>query len=99
MRDYASYNHSEQRSGLFYETELLDERTRYNDFVITRLRTMWGLSLEALRREFGSARVSYFLKQAAPFISINKLKKQGENVKVLPENFFISDLILRELID
>jgi oxygen-independent coproporphyrinogen-3 oxidase len=85
--------------GFFYETELLDERAMYNDFVITRLRTMWGISLDELRREFGKERESYFLEKSERLESINKLKKQGGNVKVLPEEIFISDAIIRELID
>ena len=81
-----------------YETEHLDERARYNDFVVTRMRTMWGVSLDELRRTFGKARESYFLEKAERYISIKKLKKQGGYVKVLPDFFFISDAIIRELI-
>jgi len=87
------------RTRSFFETELLDERTRYNDFIITRLRTMWGISLKMLRREFGKERECYFLDKAEHFFSIKKLKKQGDNVKVLPGENFISDAIIRELID
>ena len=82
----------------FYETEQLDDHARYNDFVITRMRTMWGVSLDELRREFGKTLESYFLQKAECYISIKKLKKQGDYVKVLPEYFFISDAIIRELI-
>ena len=85
-------------SGTFYETEVLDERTRYNDFILTRLRTMWGVSLDELRREFGKERENAFLIQSEPFISIKKLKREGDNVKVLPEGIFVSDAIIRELI-
>ena len=80
------------------ETEQLDERARYNDFVITRLRTMWGVSLIELRKKFGKARENYFLEKAKYLISLNKLKKVGENVKVSHKDFFISDSIIRELI-
>ena len=84
--------------GALYETEKSDERSRYNDFVITRMRTMWGVSLDELQREFGKERKGYFLDKSARFISLKKLKKQGGNVKVSPEYFFISDAIIRELI-
>jgi len=80
------------------ESELLDERTRYNDFVMTRLRTMWGVSLEELREEFGKAWENYFLEKSQYNISINKLKKIDGNVKVSHKDFFVSDAIIRELI-
>ena len=86
-------------TGIFYETERLSERDKYNDFIITRLRTMWGISSDELRREFGKLRESDFLKKCEHWISIKKLKKQDGNVKLLPEDFFISDAIMRELID
>jgi len=81
-----------------YETELLDVRARYNDYIITRLRTMWGVSLNELRREFGKDLESYFLKKSEDLKYRKKLKMQGDNVKVSLEGLFISDAIMRELI-
>jgi oxygen-independent coproporphyrinogen-3 oxidase len=86
------------RSGELYETEVLDERARYNDFIITRLRTMWGVSLDELRREFGKERERYFLEKSEAFMCYNMLKKQGDFVKVTSEGIFVSDAIMRELI-
>jgi oxygen-independent coproporphyrinogen-3 oxidase len=80
------------------ETEYLDERTRYNDFVITRLRTMWGISMEELRNAFGEERLRWFLKKSAPFFRSEKLKVEGGCVKVSCAGYFITDLIIRELI-
>jgi hypothetical protein len=59
---------------------------------------MWGISLDELRRTFGKERERYFLEKIEPLVFLKKLKKQGENVKVLPEYFFISDAIMRVLI-
>lgn len=87
-----------ERDGVFYETERLDERTKYNDFLITHLRTMWGISLEDLRREFGEVRERYFLEKSEPFLRLNMLKKEGDFVKVMAEGIFVSDAIIRELI-
>ncbi len=88
----------DDRSEELYETEILDERARYNDFIITRMRTMWGVSLGELRREFGEERERYFLEKSERFICFNMLKKQGEFVKVTSEGIFVSDAIMRELI-
>ena len=82
----------------FYETEQLDEVAKYNDFIITRLRTMWGVSLSELRQKFGEERERYFFEKSEPYISLNKLKKQGGIVKVSPDNILVSDAIMRELI-
>ena len=34
-----------------HETEQLDTQTRYNEYIITGLRTMWGISTEELKKE------------------------------------------------
>jgi oxygen-independent coproporphyrinogen-3 oxidase len=81
-----------------HETEHLDERTRYNDFVITRMRTIRGVSLDELKKEFGEERERYFLKKSEPFLCSKKLKVEGEYVKVTHKGFFVSDLIMCELI-
>jgi oxygen-independent coproporphyrinogen-3 oxidase len=84
--------------GCFYETEWLDERTRYNDFIITRLRTMWGVSLKDLRDEFGEERERYFLEQSEPYFGLDMLNVDGGYVKVSCRGIFVSDAIMCDLI-
>ena len=50
------------------EMEELDLYTRYNDFVITTIRTAWGMPLERLKTEFGDELYDYCLKMAKPHI-------------------------------
>ena len=85
-------------SSELYDTEMLDEIAKYNDFIITRLRTMWGVSLSELKKEFGEERERYFFEKSEPYLSLNKLKKQGGNVKVSPGSILISDAIIRDII-
>ena len=80
------------------ETELLDEVAKYNDFIIIRLRTTWGVSLNELKRQFGDKRERYFLEKSEPFLRLNMLKRQGDIVKVSVGSIFISDAIIRDLI-
>jgi oxygen-independent coproporphyrinogen-3 oxidase len=87
-----------EKSEIPHETEYPDERTKYNDFVITRLRTMWGISLDELRKEFGKKMECCFLKKSEPFLRSKKLKVEGGYVKISPDSLFISDTIMRELI-
>lgn len=82
----------------FGETEELDARTRYNDYIITRMRTIWGISLTELKQVFGEERAHYFSAQAERFFCLGLLKKEGDCVKVSPDGFFVSDAIMRELV-
>ena len=85
-------------SGPFFEKETLDERTMYNDFIITRLRTASGVSLSELRRELGEEWAQYFLTQSEPFLCLKKLNKYEDNVKVSYDSIFVCDAIIRDLI-
>jgi oxygen-independent coproporphyrinogen-3 oxidase len=88
-----------EKSEIPLETEYLDEQTKYNDYVITRLRTMWGIALDELRKEFGEERMHRFLKKSEPFFRSKKLKLEDGYVKVSRDGFFVSDMIMRDLID
>ena len=36
-----------------FEIEMLDDRTRLNEYLMTRLRTSWGIDLDYIRNTFG----------------------------------------------
>jgi oxygen-independent coproporphyrinogen-3 oxidase len=80
------------------ETELLDERMKYNEFIITRLRTRWGIALNELETQFGTAKKQQFLQQCEKHIHHNHLTIKENNIKLTASGIFISDLILRDLI-
>jgi len=51
-----------------FETELLTMPQKYNEYVMTSLRTIWGTSLEHIRIIFGENLASYFKNQALPYL-------------------------------
>lgn len=80
------------------EVEELDSYTRYNDFVITSLRTMWGLSLSKLKTVYGSELYDYCLRMAAPYIEQNKLELAEDKLRFTQAGIFLSDGIMSELL-
>lgn len=80
------------------ELETLDKNTRYNDFVITSLRTMWGLSLTRLKEEFGETYYKYCLLNSQPHINANKLKIKNNTLLLTKEGIFISDGVMSDLL-
>ena len=80
------------------EIEKLSTNTRYNDFVITSLRTMWGLSLNRLEEEFGTELKQYCLDNAQNYIDTGKLKMRDETLFLSKEGIFISDGIMSDLL-
>lgn len=81
-----------------YETEDLDTVTRYNEFIITSLRTRWGISLKKLKEEFGSELWQYCLDMAALSLKNGKLIEKDDTIRLTREGIFISDSIMSDLL-
>lgn len=80
------------------EKEILDTRTRYNDYIITRLRTHWGISYNEIDNLFGEDYALYCRRQASSFIMQGLLHETGQNLRFSPSGIFLSDTVMRELI-
>ncbi len=81
-----------------FDIEELDATTRYNDFVITSLRTMWGLSLNRLEEEFGTELKQYCLENAQTYLDSGKLEIRDNTLFLSKEGIFISDGIMSDLL-
>ena len=81
-----------------YEIEELDLYTRYNDFVITSLRTQWGMSLTKLKTDFGEKLYDYCIQLATPHLQQHTLQQDDEFLKFTEQGIFISDGIMSDLL-
>ncbi|TWV15600.1 radical SAM family heme chaperone HemW [Bacteroidaceae bacterium HV4-6-C5C] len=81
-----------------YEIEELDLYTRYNEKIITGLRTKWGISLKDIEGEFGEELASYCTKQAEKYIHNGTLKLEDSRLKLTQDGIFVSDGIMSDLL-
>lgn len=81
-----------------FEIEELDLYTRYNDFVITRIRTKWGMPLSKLRNEFGEELYDYCLRMAAPHLNQGTLELVNDVLRLTRKGIFISDGIMSDML-
>ncbi|MEA3476703.1 MAG: radical SAM family heme chaperone HemW [Bacteroidota bacterium] len=65
---------------LSYEKEVLSEKQRFNEYVMTSLRTIWGLDLEHIENVFGTKYKAHLLSHAQAIIQDNKLEKTGNKL-------------------
>lgn len=79
------------------EIEYLDENTRYNDFILTGMRTMWGVDLKELERLFGSQRKEYCLKNVGKYVNQGFVTQSDNKLKLTRQGIFISDGIMSDL--
>jgi len=79
------------------EAEILSVTDRYNEYVMTRLRTKWGVSIAEVEKEFGKTYKEYLLREAEKLIADGLLKREGDNLLVSKKGKFLSDGIAAEL--
>ncbi len=81
-----------------FEIEELTEEERYNDTILTRLRTSKGLPLAWMKERFSEKLYNYLLRSAEKEIALGNLKKENGSLSLTEKGIFISDAVIRELI-
>ncbi|MBW1657264.1 radical SAM family heme chaperone HemW [Flavobacterium quisquiliarum] len=93
----ALYLKAIQNDELPIETETLTTSDRYNEYIMTGLRTIWGVSLERIEKEFGSEYLDYLKKQSQKFLSDDLLSIENNILKPTPKGKFLTDGIASDL--
>jgi oxygen-independent coproporphyrinogen-3 oxidase len=79
------------------ETEILSKTDRYNEYVMTGLRTIWGISLDRIETEFGKSYLEYLNQQAAKYIEDHLLFVDENILRTTKKGKFLSDGIASDL--
>lgn len=91
------YLKSIQENQLPLETEILTKNDRYNEYVMTGLRTIWGISLDRIETEFGLKYLDYLKTQAQKFIDDELLFVDENILRTTKKGKFLSDGIASDL--
>lgn len=79
------------------ERETLTITDKYNEYIMTGLRTMWGVSLKKVEKEFGKKYLDYLLQQATKPISEGLLFLNTNVITISEKGKFLSDGIASNL--
>ena len=91
------YLKSIQNDELPIETETLTISDRYNEYIMTGLRTIWGVSLERIEKEFGLEYLDYLKKQSQKFLNDELLSIENNILKPTAKGKFLTDGIASDL--
>jgi len=80
----------------YSESEILTEQDRYNDYIITGLRTIWGISGELIRTEFSDHYLAHFQKIREKYLTSGQVTETSGKTCLSPEGLFISDQIMAD---
>ncbi|MCG2610047.1 radical SAM family heme chaperone HemW [Flavobacterium sp. SM15] len=79
------------------EIETLTQTDRYNEYIMTGLRTVWGVSLERIKTEFGENMLHYLLQNAERYLADEKLILENNILCTTKKGKFFCDGIASDL--
>lgn len=79
------------------EREILTEIDGYNEYIMTGLRTIWGVSFSKIKNDFGVKYITYLEKQSQKYIDKGLLYIENEILKTTQKGKFLSDGIASDL--
>jgi oxygen-independent coproporphyrinogen-3 oxidase len=79
------------------EEEILSETDRYNEYIMTGLRTIWGVSLDKIQTEFGSKYLEYLNRQSQKFLEDGLLFIENNVLKTTKKGKFLTDGMASDL--
>ena len=92
----AQYIKSLQENKLHYEVETLTTRDRYNEYIMTGLRTIWGVDLIKIEA-FDIAVKTHFIDKSKQYLLQGLMIQEGNHYKLTSKGRLLSDGIISEL--
>ncbi len=81
----------------YHETETLSIADQYNEFLMTRLRTMWGVPLPEVALQFGEPARKQLLMDVSPYIIEGKVILFNDHLILTTPGRLIADTLISDL--
>jgi oxygen-independent coproporphyrinogen-3 oxidase len=96
IKDLKGYVKSVISGKAFFEREDLDLKARFNEYIMTSLRTMWGIDLEYIEKTFEKEGYDYVVNLAGKFKDYGLIRQDNRNLVLTNQGKLISDNIISE---
>jgi oxygen-independent coproporphyrinogen-3 oxidase len=97
IRNNAKYVKGIQNGELPIERETLTKKDSYNEYIMTGLRTIWGVSMDRVEEDYGKKYRVYLENQSEKYIKEELLYIHNGNLKTTEKGKFLSDGIASDL--
>lgn len=97
VNNNTKYIKSIEKNQLPLEREVLSEKDKYNEYIMTRLRTQWGVSLREVDDNFGRDYRKYLMTQAQRSIENELLSLENNILTITKKGKFLCDGIAADL--
>ena len=83
--------------GRYYEREILSKEDKYNEYVMTSLRTSWGCNVDKIERDYGKSYAHNFLKNIKKYLDSGIMLMKNNNFILTDEGMLFADGIAADL--
>ena len=82
---------------VYFEEETIGEKTAFNEYILTRLRTIWGVEIDYINVNFSAEINTHFKKEIQPYLNSSYLQQLNNKVVLTDEGILIADKITSDL--
>jgi oxygen-independent coproporphyrinogen-3 oxidase len=80
----------------WFEEEHLSENDKFNEYILTRIRTKWGISVQEIEERFGLKYAGMVEKEAAKYLQSKKMKETHGIFTLTRKGLFVSDDLMTD---
>ena len=91
---YITFINSEEK---YFDEEILSINQKYNEYTLTSLRTIWGVSLDYLENNFDKMITSHFKKNSRKWIENENAILENNSLKLTNKGMLFADAISSDL--
>lgn len=95
VRDTETQRHRDTE--LFYEKEILSTEDKFNEYVMTSLRTSWGCDIRKMETDYGERYAVHFLKNVKKYLDSGIMLIKNNNYILTDEGMLFADGIAADL--
>ena len=93
----ALYIQSLAKGAVPFEAETLTTEQQLNEYIMTSLRTIEGISLQNVKENFGADKYEYLIKTSQPHLNYNHLTIENNYLRTTTEGKLLADGIAADL--
>ncbi len=98
VSDVKEYIRSVNEGKLSFEREELDRLTLFNEYIMTALRTVWGIDLTHVESSYDKELHDYLVNMSGKYIRYGLMKRERDTLTLTDQGRMISDNIIAELL-
>lgn len=80
----------------YFEYENLTVNEKFNDYMLTSLRTKWGADIEYIKKNFGEEFMVHCMQVMQKFKEKDKIVLNKNNISLTEQGWFIADYLMSE---